>query len=196
VSEYREAVWSGVPEEAEPEDFGARRDWLLARVAPGEHVLDAGCGDGTFAAALAEHGARVVGVDVALEALRRARDRHPGLDLRLTPEGGPLPLDAQSVDVVWAGEVIEHVLDTPGFLAELRRVLRFGGRLLLTTPDHPLALRLRLALSARAFEAHFDPRVDHLRFYTGRSLTAVLRDHGFDDVRIERRGRRLYATAS
>lgn len=199
MSEYREAVWEGVPDGAQPEDFTARRDWLLARVMPGEHVLDVGCGDGAFAVALVEHGARVIAVDVAQEALRRARERRPGspeLEWRLSRDDGPLPADPDSVDVVWAGEVLEHVLDTPGFVAELRRVLRPGGRLLLTTPDHPLVARLRLALSSRAFAEHFDPCVDHLRFFTAGSLRALLQDHGFTDVRIASRRGRLFACAS
>ena len=51
---------------------------------------------------------------------------------------------------------------------------------------------LRLALSRRAFAAHFDPRADHLRFYTPRTLTRLLDDFGFRasvSVRARRQGR-------
>ena len=117
----------------------------------------------------------MVGVDVAEEPLRRARGAHPELDLRLVDGEGAWPLADASFDVVWAGEVIEHVADTAGWLSEVRRVLRSGGSLLLSTPAHGRLALLRLALSRRAFAAHFDPRGDHLRFYTARTLTRAAR---------------------
>ena len=51
-------------------------------------------------------------------------------------EGAPLPFAEDAFDVVWAGEVLEHVADVVGLLAEVRRVLRWGGTLLVTTPWH------------------------------------------------------------
>jgi len=85
---------------------------------------------------------------------------------------------------VWAGETIEHVADTAGWLSEVRRVLRSGGSLLLSTPAHTRLSVLRLALSHRAFDAHFDPRSDHLRFYTARTLERLLEDFAFEDIHV------------
>ena len=198
----REAVWHGVPPGAEPERFAPRRAFLLDHVDHGETVLDLGCGDGRFSAELRDHGAVPVAVDVAREAVRRAREAHPWLDVRHVPEGDPLPLADQSVDVVWAGEVLEHLLDPVATLAEARRVLRFGGRLLVTTPYHGRVATALLALRGGAFDAHFDPRADHLRFFTARTLRSLLRDAGFGDVRIDPAGgppllrRALHACAS
>ena len=187
--DYHEALWEGVPEGGEPVDFARRRDFLLGHVSAGERVLDLGCGEGRFAAELARAGTEVVGIDVAAEPLRRARERHPELvDLREVPAAGAWPLEDASFDVVWAGEVIEHVADTAGWMSELRRVLRSGGKLLLSTPDHGRLRMLRWAFGARAFEAHFDPRADHLRFYTPRTLTGLLEDFGFHDVDVRRAG--------
>jgi SAM-dependent methyltransferase len=181
VEPWREAVWQAVPEDARPERFAARRAFLLEHVAPGDRVLDLGAGDGAFAADLTAAGCAVVAVDVAQEALRRARERVPGLDARLAPEDGPLPLDEDAVDVVWAGEVLEHVADVTGLLAEVRRVLRWGGRLVLTTPYHGRASVAALALRGR-LDAHLDPRADHLRFFTAATLRGVLADAGFAEV--------------
>jgi SAM-dependent methyltransferase len=103
-------------------------------------------------------------------------------------EGDPLPLEDQSVDAVWAGEVLEHVLDPVATLAETRRVLRFGGRLLLTTPYHGRVATALLSLRGHAFDEHFDPRADHLRFFTARTLRSLLSDAGFNDVRIDAAG--------
>jgi ubiquinone/menaquinone biosynthesis C-methylase UbiE len=181
----REAVWHAVPPGAEPERFATRRAFLLAHVTPGQTVLDLGCGDGRFSAELREHGATPVALDVSQEAVRRAREQHPWLDVRHVEEGDPLPLGDQEVDAVWAGEVIEHVVDPVALMAEVRRVLRFGGLLLVTTPYHGRVATALLALRGHAFDEHFDPRADHLRFFTTRSLESVIGDAGFRDVRIE-----------
>lgn len=151
-------------------------------------MLDVGCGEGHFASALRRAGAEVVAIDVAAEAVRRAQARDPDLDVRLVEPEAPLPLREVSFDVVWAGETIEHVADTAAWLSELRRVLRSGGALLLSTPDHGLLSRLRLALVPGAFAAHFDPRGDHLRFYTRAALGELLADFGFEDVEVSGTG--------
>jgi 2-polyprenyl-3-methyl-5-hydroxy-6-metoxy-1,4-benzoquinol methylase len=187
--DHHEAVWAALPEELEPSDLDLRLRFLLGSVQAGEQVLDVGCGDGRFAAELLRHGASVVAVDVAEEALRRARTRVPGLDARLLGDGGGWQLPDAAFDVVWAGEVIEHVADTTAWLSEVRRVLRPGGRLLLTTPAHGLLVRLHVALSAGAFEERFDPRGDHLRFYTCASLQRLIADFGFDQVHVRAAGR-------
>ncbi|MGI8800955.1 MAG: class I SAM-dependent methyltransferase [Solirubrobacteraceae bacterium] len=178
--DYFDRIWEDVPSGAVPERFEARRDFLLAGVGPGERVLDVGCGEGAFSAALAAIGAEPVGVDVAVEPLRRARARFPELELHLV--GDRLPFPADAFDVVWAGEVLEHVADGLGLLEELRRVLRPGGRLLVSTPDHPRRVVWRLAFSRAAFERHFSPLHDHVRFFTRRTLLLLLEEAGFGSV--------------
>jgi 2-polyprenyl-3-methyl-5-hydroxy-6-metoxy-1,4-benzoquinol methylase len=186
--DYHEALWEGVPEGSEPLGLALRSRFLLDRVRAGERVLDVGCGEGRFASELARAGTEVVGIDVAEEPLRRARLRHPELDLRHVQAEGEWPLPDASFDAVWAGEVIEHVADTAGWLSEVRRVLRSGGTLLLSTPDHGRLRMLGWALGPRAFAAHFDPCSDHLRFYSRRTLSELLEDFGFQDVAVRRAG--------
>jgi 2-polyprenyl-3-methyl-5-hydroxy-6-metoxy-1,4-benzoquinol methylase len=188
VDPWREAVWAAVPEDAEPERFAVRRAFLLDHVHAGDRVLDLGCGDGAFAAELVAAGCRVAAVDVAAEPVRRARERVPEADVHHVAEGERLPFGEDEFDVVWAGEVLEHVADVVGLLADVRRVLRWGGRLLVTTPWHG-----RLVV---ATDAHFDPRADHLRFFSARMLRAVLADAGFASARVRRAGRGLHASAS
>lgn len=179
---YYEALWKDLPEGLTPAAFQLRLRFLLEHVQPGQHVLDLGCGEGAFAGELLRAGAEVVATDVAEEPLRRARARHAGLETRLIEPAGPWDLPGAGFDVVWAGEVIEHVADTAAWMSELRRVLRSGGTLLLTTPAHGRGARLRLAFSNSAFAEHFDPLTDRLRFYSARTLTALIGEYGFQSV--------------
>src|SRR5215218_10355008 len=136
-----------MPEDPEPWAWSRRRALLLSAVTPGERVLDLDCGAGRFVAALRDAGAEPIGVELAAAALERARRNVPGADLRLVNQDGTLPLGHGEVDVVWCSEVLEHVPDTVAFLTEARRVLRRGGRLLVTVPDHGLVKRTLLALA-------------------------------------------------
>jgi len=186
VSAYREAVWQAVPDDAMPEAFAERRAFLLASVPPHARVLDVGSGDGSFALELAASGARVIGVDVAREAVERARRGVAGAEFRLAPEDGPLPVEDDWADVAWAGEVLEHVVDVVGLLLEIRRVLVSGGRLLATVPATGPWLTRTSTL---------DPFADHVRFFTRRSLRAMLAEAGFTDLDVRRRRGRFYARA-
>jgi 2-polyprenyl-3-methyl-5-hydroxy-6-metoxy-1,4-benzoquinol methylase len=198
---YHECVWESVPERSRPIDLQPRLAFLLERLrdvpsiaraatsdAPRVRVLDVGCGAGEITSEIARAGFDVVGIDVAEEPLRRARARDPELDVRIVAPDGEWPLPDASFDAVWAGETIEHVLDTAAWLSQVRRVLRSGGTLVLSTPAHDRLGLLVLALSARRFDEHFNPRSDHLRFYTRRSLARLLADFGFEQVDVRGAG--------
>jgi SAM-dependent methyltransferase len=177
MRDYYEQLWQRLPDDLALPDVEVRIAYLLDQVRPGDRVLDLGFGGGWFTAELARAGAAPVGIEVADAAVERARARHPGLDFRLAPIDGPLPLEDCSFEVVWASEVIEHVADTARWLSEVRRVLIPGGRLLLTTPAHG---RLRVALGG--IERFSPPLGDHLHLYTRASLQTLLREFGFGEV--------------
>jgi 2-polyprenyl-3-methyl-5-hydroxy-6-metoxy-1,4-benzoquinol methylase len=207
--EYHESLWEQVPPGVAPVHAQAREEFLLDAIATmrasttdAVRVLDVGCGDGHFAAVAQRAGAEVVALDVAEEPLRRARALCAGLDARLVDSEAEWPLQDSSFELVWAGETIEHVADTASWLSEVRRVLRSHGMLLLSTPDNGPLSMLRLVLRPRTFDTHFDPRSDHLRFYTRRTLVALLEDFGFENVAVRTVGgppwaqRSLLASAS
>ncbi len=187
---YWEELWRAVPVDAAPADLPLRLSFALARLraAGAARVLDVGCGAGEIASELARAGFEVVGVDVAEEPLRRARARDAELDVRRVELDGDWPLQDASFDAVWAGETIEHVLDTAAWLSQVRRVLRSGGALLLSTPAHERLTMLALALSARRFEQRFDPRSDHVRFYSRRTLSRLLSEFGFERIDVRAAG--------
>lgn len=103
------------------------------RVTPGWQdvdVLDLGCGGGYMAEALAQRGARVIGVDPSLASLSAAREhaRQAGLAIDYREGvGEALPLPDGSLDRVVCVDVLEHVQDLERVLREVRRVLRLGG---------------------------------------------------------------------
>ena len=146
-------------------------------------VLDLGCGDGTFASRLTTLGAQVTGLDPAPTALSRARAAHPQLDFVAPAADGGLPFPDASFDTVVCVNVLQHVADTQSLLSEARRVLAANGLLAVAVPFHGRLVNVLRAL--RSFERHHDPLGPELRFYTARSLRAVLDDFGFEQVKVE-----------
>jgi SAM-dependent methyltransferase len=181
-----EAFWADAPRDPEPWAFAARRRLLEADIAPGERVLDLGCGAGRFLEAIRAAGGEAVGVELAEAAAERARANVPGADVRLVGADGSLPLGHGDVDLVWCSEVLEHIPDAEHALLEARRVLRRGGRLLLTVPFHGRVQAALIGLTR--FDAHFDPRGQHVRFFTARSLAGILDAAGFAPTEIHARG--------
>jgi ubiquinone/menaquinone biosynthesis C-methylase UbiE len=153
-------VYEGTVGTLEFQQVSRRRiHWMCAQVA-GPDVLDVGCSQGIASILLAREGHRVVGIDREHEAIRAARER---LDQEEAPvrervefkvgEGRAVGFPDDSFDAVLLGEVLEHQLDPGKLLDEARRVLRPGGRIVLTTPygihpypDHKEPLHLSALL--------------------------------------------------
>lgn len=110
----------------------------LAGDVNGRRVLDAGCGSGPLSAALRERGAVVTGFDSS-RAMIELAERRLGPDARLLVAdlGKPLPFPGNAFDDVVGSLVLHYFKDWTAPLAELRRVLRPGGRLLLSV-HHPM----------------------------------------------------------
>jgi ubiquinone/menaquinone biosynthesis C-methylase UbiE len=110
----------------------------LAGDVAGRRILDAGCGSGPLSAALRDRGAVVTGLDSSAGMLELARRRlGDDADLHLADLGRPLPFPDGAFDDVVASLVLHYLEDWTAPLAELRRVLRPGGRLIASV-DHPL----------------------------------------------------------
>jgi len=123
----------------------------------GGRILDVACGSGYGTAMLG-----AVGVDVSLEALRYAR-RHPAP--YVAADAARLPFADAAFDAVVSFETIEHLADPDRFVAECARVLKPGGRLLVSTPNR----ELWSPRSPKPLQRH------HVREFTQREFLEVLR---------------------
>jgi SAM-dependent methyltransferase len=138
--------------------FGGMREisarLLGRRLRGGGAVLDAGCGTGGYLRWLLDHGSfsHAAGADLAAAAVELARDRVPEADLHVASLAS-LPFESERFDLVVSNDVLQHVDEgeVDRSLAELRRVLKPGGTLLLRTNG---ARRLRRERSDwRAYDA-------------------------------------------
>ncbi|MFI5666133.1 class I SAM-dependent DNA methyltransferase [Streptomyces sp. NPDC051704] len=138
----------------------------------GRRILDAGCGSGPLSAALHDRGAVVTGIDASAGMLALARRRlGDDVALHVADLGGPLPFDDDAFDDVVASLVLHYLEDWGPTLAELRRVIRPGGRLI-TSVDHPfVAYTVQeprpdySATTSYAFDWTFDGEPAPMRFW-------------------------------
>ncbi|MGH2743928.1 MAG: class I SAM-dependent methyltransferase [Thermoleophilaceae bacterium] len=179
-SRYDDELWELVPDDPGPPPAHlAAFVRGLGRVA---RALDVGCGDGRLTVEL--DAAALTAADVSALALERAAARLSGADIVELEPDAPFPLGDGVFDLVLCAETVEHVRDVQLFLSEIRRVLRPGGELALTTP------------AALPLARPEDPLSPHLRRFTRRSLRRVLGVLGFEPRSLERRSGTLLARAT
>jgi ArsR family transcriptional regulator len=141
-------------------------DWVVA---------DLGVGTGSLAEALAPFAGRVVGVDRSAEMLQAAQHRLGGLDNVDLREGEleSLPIDKSEVDLAVLALVLHYVVEPPAVLAEVHRVLKKGGRVVLVD----MRLHDRAATYGQEM-GHVWPGFESER------MASWLRDAGFQTVRL------------
>ena len=124
----------------------------LARIAPGEVVLDAGCGVGYMAQIAKGLGLDVsawIGLDQVDAFARQAAARFPRV---LQGSLTEIPLASGSIDCLLCIEVVEHIADLERAVSEMMRVIRPGGRIVLTSPNRDCAAE-RVKGSIRSLSA-------------------------------------------
>jgi SAM-dependent methyltransferase len=140
-------------------------------------ILDIGCQTGELCSLLKQEGHEPHGLEVQTELIKQCRNEFPEIPFSVADSETRLPFEDHSFDIVFSGDVIEHIRFTDVFVNEINRVLKIGGLCALTTPLHNRIKSLLIVLLK--FDTHFDPEFPHLRFYTRATLAGVLQRRGF-----------------
>lgn len=160
--------------------------WVLRisaiEAASADRVLDVGCGNGIYLRQLRAIGVEAVGCDVSFGMLNAARATTDPRQILVHSDAQALPFADSSFDIIFAPHMLYHVPDRPRALAELRRVLRPGGRLVAVTnsAQHMRSLRslvedaVRVATPGWAME---DPSVRAFSMENGEAQLRTAFEH-------------------
>ncbi len=148
---------------------------LLSKV---KNVLDIGCGVGAVDFYLATKGKNVTGIEISKQAIELAKKNTQmfNLDKKITFINATFPskISGNKYDLVIFSEVIEHLDDDKKALRDIRKVLKAGGFLVITTPSKNAPL-YRMGMLKE-----FDKQVGHVRRYTSENLTKLVKECGYD----------------
>jgi len=175
----------------------------LARVQPGERALDLACGTGDIAFALADRGARTIGLDITHRMVQLARRRAGATANQsavsfVTGDMTTLPFHSAAFDLVSTGYGLRNVPDLDAAIDEIARVLKPGGRLLsldFNRPENTLVRGAYLSYltvvgSSLGWILHRDPDTYRyipasIRRYPGaKGVADRMSGRGFTNVRI------------
>jgi 2-polyprenyl-6-hydroxyphenyl methylase/3-demethylubiquinone-9 3-methyltransferase len=167
---------------------------LRAFLGTSGRVLDLGCGNGFITAQLADQGFDVVGVEPSEDGINHARAAYPKLRFEAgSVYDDSLGPDLHDFDAVVSLEVLEHLYFPRKLFQQAFRVLRPGGRLILSTPYHGYWKNLALAVAGH-WDKHANVDWDggHIKFFSFRSATKMAEEVGFRGVRCFGVGRLPY----
>lgn len=150
------------------------RGWTL----DGKTVVDLGCGDGQWSIELVQQfpKAKLIGIDYNELRLERYRHHVPGAET-LFGSCMEAPLDDDSADFLMFHQVLEHIPEPEKALAEVRRVLKSDGLLLLSVPNEGTWLKQKIQYPF--IERTAMQTTDHVNFWTRDTLRRLLRANGF-----------------
>jgi 27-O-demethylrifamycin SV methyltransferase len=163
-------------------------DEMIRRLDPraDDHILDVGCGTGVPAVRLAqERRVQVTGITVSPHQVNRASERSTAAGLSGVvrfecADALELPFETASLDGAWALESMLHMPDKARVLAEIARVLRPGGRLVIADP----VLRTPAGAEPEAREEHRTSPSPHLSLTTPEIYRSLLTRAGFHTIDI------------
>ncbi|MBF0555989.1 MAG: class I SAM-dependent methyltransferase [Nitrospirae bacterium] len=162
-----------------------RKTVVLNMIGSGKTVLDAGCYDGSYLIDIKKQNNDVYGIDASINAVEKARGM--GLKVKQGSLEERWDYEDNTFDVVYSGEVIEHIIDTDFYINEIFRVLKAGGYFVVTTPNLAcLSKRFLLLIGRNPYqEASFSfpaGAVGHMREYTFDLLRDYMLTKGFSVI--------------
>ncbi len=159
------------------------RRWMskwLQDFNPKEKLLEVGCGDCQFTEDLSKFTQKMTAIDISAVQIERNKPNHQNIDFREHDLSNAMPFSDNEFAAIWCSEVIEHLSEPIVALEEMHRVLRPGGRLLVTVPYHGLVKNLLIAMFK--WDEHFDPCYPHLQYFTISMITSLAQKVGFQQV--------------
>jgi len=154
-------------------------------------ILDLGCGNGALSNYLQRQGFSVLGCDVDEMGVNIASSSGSGaIFKRVGVYDSPCALGEKGFDAVVSTEVIEHLYLPAALPRFAREILKPGGYLIITTPYHGYLKNLLICLAGK-WDSHHTPLWDggHIKFWSYRSLSALLESNGFEIVGFRGAGR-------
>lgn len=153
-------------------------------------VFDLGCGNGATAGMLAARGLSVSGVDPSESGIALARAAFPACRFDVASANDDLAAVYGRFPLVISLEVVEHLYDPRLFARRLYELTAPGGTAIVSTPYHGYLKNVALAVTGR-LDAHFTALWDggHIKFFSIPTLTTLLTEAGFVDIRFRRVGR-------
>jgi methionine biosynthesis protein MetW len=190
VKGYYEKYWLTRANEQPIEPNSTLLKLYARNVRASDMCIDIGCGSGfTSGLWLARNTAAYTGVDVSATAVEKAG--RLGLAAQLIDDASDLPFEDSSFDLAVCIEVLEHLFQPEQAAHEMRRILRPGGRLIVTVPNvahwrrrADLVLLGRWHPGGDELSVKEPWRDPHIRFFTVRALERMLCRAGFSDVRV------------
>ena len=163
-------------------------DAAIRRLRP-QRIFDLGCGNGSIAKALSKH-CEVEGIDASESAVHYAKTAYPELRIEQRSAYDDLATEFGTYDAVISLEVVEHLYDPRLYARNLFSLLKPGGTAILSTPYHGYTKNLVMALSGK-LDQHFTALWDggHIKFWSTKTLTALLEEAGFERPNFIRVGR-------
>jgi 2-polyprenyl-3-methyl-5-hydroxy-6-metoxy-1,4-benzoquinol methylase len=160
------------------------RRWVSRR------AFDLGCGNGATSNMLSWQGFDVTGVDTSETGIQQAQANFPNVRCEVGSAYDDLAARYGVFDLVVSLEVIEHCMQPRSFARTFLSLIAPGGVGVLSTPYHGYVKNLAIALTGK-MDRHFTALWDggHVKFFSIRTLDALLRERGANQLRFERVGR-------
>lgn len=167
---FYDMKWEEVGYFAEEELVRRIAGAVLSGSSVNSKVLDIGCGDGRFINYLSRAGLESVGIEFSIEALKKAKERNLSVCLA---DGHFLPFRDETFDIITCIEVLEHIFNYADVLAEMKRVCKKQGKMILVVPNF-----MRLVNRYLMVVGLYPDMPEHIHHFTFTSFKQTLEQNG------------------
>lgn len=185
ISEHYETFWNSF---SRKNDVYERDEVFPSIFKEGDKVLDLACGDGTSSLKISQiTQSKVYGLELSKKATSLAKEK--GILVKMGSVEDKFPFESELFDVVFWGDNIEHIFSPESAIRETYRVLKKGGRLIVSTPNtsywrYRLYYLIHGCLSDTEFDNNPVWRWSHIRFFNIKLLTEFVNSYGFTLKRV------------